>query len=101
MINDLAEMFSRTIRPQDKLLLLPVYDAGGTATRDINSDILLEKISNCNVELIASIEDARKRLIEISPSVEAVVTAGARDPQLPVLAKQIHNYLKQKEKNNV
>lgn len=101
MINDLAEMFSRTIRPQDKLLLLPVYDAGGTATRDINSDILLEKISNCNVELTASIEDARKRLIEISPSVEAIVTAGARDPQLPVLAKQIHNYLKQKEKNNV
>ncbi|MBR4615257.1 MAG: hypothetical protein IKO55_06590, partial [Kiritimatiellae bacterium] len=30
MMDALAEMFDEVVRPQDKLLLLPVYDAGGT-----------------------------------------------------------------------
>ena len=45
MMDALAEMFAETLRPQDRLVLLPVYDAGGTADRSVNSDALAEKIS--------------------------------------------------------
>ena len=44
MMDALATMFAETVRPCDKLLLLPVYDAGGTTDRSINSDALLEKV---------------------------------------------------------
>ena len=46
MMDALAAMFAETVRPQDKLLLLPVYDAGGTTDRSVNSDALLEKIGS-------------------------------------------------------
>ena len=44
LLEPLAEMFNRTVRSQDKLLLLPVYDAGGTTDRSINSDALAAKL---------------------------------------------------------
>ncbi|MBR2938621.1 MAG: hypothetical protein IKC15_02025, partial [Kiritimatiellae bacterium] len=44
MLDALAEMFTSTIRPQDRLLVLPVYDAGGTADRSINSDALVARL---------------------------------------------------------
>ena len=46
MVDALGKMFAETVRPQDKLLLLPVYDAGGTTDRSINSDALLERIAS-------------------------------------------------------
>ena len=46
MMDALAAMFAETIRPCDKLLLLPVYDAGGTTDRSVNSDELVAKIES-------------------------------------------------------
>ena len=46
MLDALVEMFTSTIRPQDRLLVLPVYDAGGTADRSINSDALVARLGD-------------------------------------------------------
>ena len=41
------------------------------------------------VECVASLEAAEARLRELAPRMGAVVTAGARDPGLPLLAKRL------------
>ena len=87
MMDALAAMFVATMRPQDRLLLLPVYDAGGTADRSVNSDALAAKVpgSVC----LKTLDEAYMSLKAHAPAVGAIVTAGARDPGLPVLARRL------------
>lgn len=103
MLDDLAAMFVETMRPQDKLLLLPVYDAGGTTDRSINSDALVSKIAECQmdkscgvgasvyakVDLVKDLDEAYENVKANKQDFDVVVTAGARDPGLPGLAKRI------------
>ena len=89
LLEPLAEMFNRTVRPQDKLLLLPVYDAGGTASRDINSPDLAAKIDAGKVELVADLDAAYGWCAAHAGEFAAFVTCGARDPGLPLLAKRL------------
>lgn len=84
----LSEMFNETLRPQDKLLLLPVYDAGGTTDRSVNSDALVAKI-NIKVDLVKDLDEAYENVKANINDFDVVVTAGARDPGLPDLAKRI------------
>lgn len=89
MLEGLAGAFASSMRQDDLLLLLPVYDAGGTANRTINSDALRDRLlaeGFANVELVGSIEDAYARLSAFSVPDSAIVVAGARDPDLPRLA---------------
>ena len=87
MMDALAEMFTATLRTQDRLLLLPVYDAGGTADRSINSDALADKVKNS--VFLETPEDALRFLGAQASAFGAIVTAGARDPGLPVLARHL------------
>ena len=97
MMDALAAMFAETVRPQDKLLLLPVYDAGGTTDRSVNSDELLRRL-----KAIEQSEQSNNRTIQVSDldaayawcaahkgEFGAFVTCGARDPGLPVLARRL------------
>ena len=85
MIDPLAEMFNGVLRPQDRLVLLPVYDAGGTADRSINSDALAAKVAGSGY--IETPEEAVSFLKAQASAFGAIVTAGARDPGLPVMAR--------------
>ena len=87
MMDALAEMFAETLRPQDRLVLLPVYDAGGTADRSVNSDALAEKISGSM--FVKTPEEAEGLLRAQASAFGAIVTAGARDPALPVMARKL------------
>ena len=87
MMEPLAAMFNETIRPQDRLLLLPVYDAGGTTDRSINSDALATKVLRC--ELVADLDAAYSWIDAHCGEFEAFATCGARDPDLPSLAAKI------------
>jgi UDP-N-acetylmuramate-alanine ligase len=92
MLEPLAEMFKSVVRKQDILLILPVYDAGGSANREINSDALLAKLEgNCKGTClyVKDLDEAQERLLEASSKVQALVTVGARDPGLPVLARKL------------
>ncbi len=90
MMDDLEQMFSSVLRTSDRLILLPVYDAGGTADRSINSDVLAERLTGRgkNVRFISNPDEAC--IQAIGSGVSAVVTLGARDPGLPGLARRIH-----------
>ena len=88
----LAAMFAETVRPCDKLLLLPVYDAGGTMDRSVNSDELkveVEKKGGQRIELVSDLEAAYAWCAAHKGDFAAFVTCGARDPGLPALAKRL------------
>ena len=91
MLADLASTFVAALRPQDALLLLPVYDAGGTADRSVASEQLAAAMSGAAgvVECVSSLDAAEVRLRALAPRMGALVTAGARDPGLPVLARKL------------
>jgi len=89
MLDALAEMFRATLRPCDRLLLPPVYDAGGTTDRSINSDALAARLAGLPVRLVENLEDAEADLRTHAPAFGAIVLAGARDPGLPRLARRL------------
>ncbi|MBQ6137640.1 MAG: hypothetical protein IJI73_09755 [Kiritimatiellae bacterium] len=89
MMDALAAMFNETIRPCDRLLLLPVYDAGGTTDRSVNSDALFAKLVPGKAELVADLDAARDWIAAHRGGFAAFATCGARDPGLPALAASL------------
>lgn len=89
MLEPLAVMFNETVRECDRLLLLPVYDAGGTADRSVNSDALAAMIDPAKVVQVRDLDDARAWIGANRASFEAFATCGARDPGLPALARSL------------
>ncbi len=89
MMDSLAATFNEIVRPQDRLLLLPVYDAGGTTDRSVNSDALAAKIDAAKCELVADLNAAYEWIGAHRADFAAFATCGARDPDLPALAARI------------
>jgi UDP-N-acetylmuramate--alanine ligase len=91
MLEPLADAFASVCRPQDRLWLLPVYDAGGTADRSINSTALAAKLQARGVvaELAASYDELGAALVRAARAGDVILTLGARDPRLPVFAREM------------
>ena len=91
MGDDLAAMFRDTLRPDDRLFVLPVFDAGGTAARDVSSEDFVARLRALGVpaEFAATPEDAAARVGAAARGTDVAVTLGARDPALPRLARAI------------
>ena len=87
MMDALAAMFSATLRCQDRLVLLPVYDAGGTADRSVQTDALAAMVPGA--VFVETPEEAYRLLKAQAPAFGAMVVAGARDPGLTVLARRL------------
>lgn len=95
MLEPLADSFATVLRPSDRLLLLPVYDAGGTTDRSIQSDALLREILKRNfknVALVQNMDEAHSNLLSFAQEARengAILICGARDPDLPRLAERL------------
>jgi UDP-N-acetylmuramate--alanine ligase len=89
MMDALAAMFDETVRPCDKLLLLPVYDAGGTTDRSVNSDALLAKLAPGRAAAVADLDAAYDWMYARRGEFDAFATCGARDPGLQLLASRL------------
>ena len=91
MLDPLADAFASVCRPQDKLWLLPVYDAGGTADRSIHSGALAAKLQARGVaaELAASYDELGAALVREARAGDTIMTMGARDPRLPAFAREM------------
>jgi len=87
----LIETFRRSLRPRDRLLLAPIYDAGGTANRSIRSEDLVGALRRHGVtaELAPTREAAARTIAEGARSGDRVVSMGARDDTLPQFARSI------------
>ncbi|MBT8043239.1 MAG: hypothetical protein KJN98_08720 [Pontiella sp.] len=73
------------------LCILPVYYAGGTVERKTTSADLVDRLNSTGVpaELVVDYADLRKRLEQRAREGDAILGMGARDPQLPIFAKQL------------
>ena len=90
MFDALKAAFQRLIRPQDHLILLPVYDAGGTTDRSINSDRLANALDPSCATYLPSYPAILEWLSQNHMRFGAFAVAGARDPELPALASSIN-----------
>ena len=91
MLEPLADAFATVCRADDKLWILPVYDAGGTADRSVNSDVLVGKLQARGVPAAAapSYEALGAELARAARAGDTILVMGARDPQLPVFAREM------------
>ena len=91
MMDGIVETFSRVCRPQDQLLILPVYDMGGTADRSVRSEQLVERLVARQVpaRMVVSLDGSEIILRAAAAPGVALVTFGARDPGLPRLARSL------------
>lgn len=93
--DEFVAMFAEELTSRDMLFLLPIYYAGGTAQKDISSDLIAglvrDKGKNVSAprdrgELVALIKQ------HAAPG-DAVLVMGARDPSLPGLVEEIKKKL--------
>ena len=91
MMDPLVDLFDGFLAGENMLYVLPVYDAGGTADRSVGSETLIESIRARNEEAscFAAGPDVAVRLAEASRSGDVILVMGARDPNLPALARSI------------
>ncbi|MGD9780895.1 MAG: Mur ligase domain-containing protein [Kiritimatiellia bacterium] len=91
MMEPLADAFASVCRAQDKLWLLPVYDAGGTADRSVGSAELAEKLKARGVAaaLAEDYETLGAEWAREARAGDTLLVMGARDPRLPVFAREM------------
>jgi UDP-N-acetylmuramate--alanine ligase len=88
---DFVTTFSRELAPEDRLWMLEVFYAGGTATRDFSSADIVDEIASfgANAEFAPTREWLVARIAEEARPRDLVLVMGARDPSLTELARAI------------
>lgn len=99
MLGELADCLGGCYRMPHRLLVLPVYDVGGTADRSTRSEQLVALLRERGSEaaLALSPEEAEACAAGEAGAGDVVLVMGARDPWLPALARRILCRLESKE----
>ncbi len=88
-LNGIADVCAEVMQKNDCLILLPVYDAGGTTKRDVSSHDLMREITGKNVKVIEQRNDVTQYLQSNKHLFDAIAVAGARDDTLAQFAARI------------
>lgn len=88
---DLVRMFADMLRPQDRLLVLPVFYAGGTANRAVDSEAFVQALRQAAVPAVhvPTYDTLCEMLCRTAAPGDAVLIMGARDPDLPAFARRV------------
>ncbi len=88
---DFVATFAAELRSEDRLWMLEVYYAGGTATRDFSSAEITAEIAalGAQAEFAPSRAWLVERIAREARAGDLVLVMGARDPSLTELAKAI------------
>lgn len=91
MYDELAASFARVARPQDRIFILPVYYAGGTAQKTNDAERLAMEVAERKIaaEFVPDYGTLRGKLKSLLRSGDVVLGMGARDPDLPVFLKRL------------
>lgn len=98
MLDDLGRTFAELCRPADKLYLMPVYYAGGTVSKQRDSDELVEKLCARGVPAawMADYDVLMAEMMGQARGGDVVLCMGARDPGIPQFARDLVANLKNK-----
>ena len=91
MMDPLTDSFAAVCRAGDRLWILPVYDAGGTTDRSINADALVARLvaRGVGAEFVPDYAAVGAALARAARVGDTILVMGARDPQLPVFAREM------------
>ncbi|WP_372797824.1 Mur ligase domain-containing protein [Pontiella sp.] len=91
-LDDFAAAFSNHWKKAGgSIFILPVYYAGGTVTRSVKSADLVDRLNSAGVPAVAVADYAalKHELETAARPGDAILGMGARDPQLPLFARQL------------
>lgn len=96
MFDDLVNTFANLCRPEDRLYLMPVYYAGGTVSKQKDSDELVAKLREKGVPAtwMTDYEGLMKDVMAQARAGDVVLCMGARDPGIPQFARDLVANLK-------
>lgn len=94
MKNEYIAAFADYLRPADHLILLPVFYAGGTVSKDISSHNIVEPLKALGRS--AMVVESREKALGLVNDFPTVVVMGARDDTLSDLASTIALFLSAK-----
>ncbi|MBP7829753.1 MAG: UDP-N-acetylmuramate--alanine ligase [Kiritimatiellae bacterium] len=96
MMPELEAAWLRVMRPADRLFLLPVFYAGGTARAAADSGDLARRLQEGGraATAVASYEDLEQELRAAARPGDTILVMGARDPELPRFARRMVEGLK-------
>ena len=85
---DFVRTFAQELSPEDRLWMLEVFYAGGTATRDFSAADIVEEIKarGTLAEFAPSRDWLIRRIAEEARDGDVVLVMGARDPSLTAFA---------------
>jgi UDP-N-acetylmuramate--alanine ligase len=91
---DLIETFQSHLTSHDTLFIAPIYYAGGTVAKDIDSlDLVCEiRKANRSAEMVPRNHIAQKTALVAEPG-DLILIMGARDPSLSELSREIYSAL--------
>ena len=89
--HDFVRIFASELEPHDRLWMLEVFYAGGTATRDFSAADIVAEIGakGAHAEFAPSRQWLVARIAEEARPGDLVLLMGARDPSLTELARAI------------
>ena len=88
---DFVETFARVLGPEDRLWMLEVFYAGGTARRDFSAAAIVAEIAarGARAEFAESRAWLVRRIAAEARAGDLVLVMGARDPSLTLLAQDV------------
>lgn len=92
MKEEYIEAFTRNLRGSDHLILLPIFYAGGTVSKDISSHNLVEEIRSRGKS--AEVVERRETILDRMGEWDTCVIFGARDETLSDFAKSCAQVLR-------
>jgi len=96
MFEDLVTTFAELCRPQDRLYLMPVYYAGGTVSKQRDTDELVAKLVGRGIPAVwmTDYEGLMAEMLAQGGAGDVVLCMGARDPGISQFARELVGGLK-------
>ena len=93
--NDFVEEIAKVLRPQDEIWMSEIFYAGGTTTKDISANDLINdlKTQGANAFFAGNRNDLVNAVRSHLSDNCVLLLMGARDPSLEQFAKQVWNEL--------
>ena len=91
MHDEIRDLFCEMARSCERVCVLPVYYAGGTVTATISSQTLVEdaEAAGASIDFVEDYDELVSRMAGWAEPGDVVLLMGARDPELPTVARRI------------